>query len=298
MVELTSTQRQVLEALVTLYEKEGRMIKSKEVASLLGKDEGTVRNIIVWLKNVGLVESRTGPLGGYIPTLKAKELLSKTYPHPIAYGVIKIGEKPEQVLSIISMEIIEFFSYNQGKALVKVLGDTSFIKKGMKARIESIPKPRFVAEGIVDKIDHTVRQILVTLSNIVSIPDIKIGSIAKRNIIYLNMDDTLIEASRVLAKHGIRGAPVKDLDNNLVGFFTASDLARAIARGLKLNDPVVKALSRKDIVTINETADIFDAIRTMDSNGVGRLVVINNDGAPVGIITRTDILKLMAGMKR
>ncbi len=297
MVELTMTQRQVLETLVTLYEEKKRMIKSKEVARILGKDEGTVRNIIVWLKNVGLVESRTGPLGGYIPTLKARELLRKTYSHPIAYGVVKLGDKHERVLNIISMEILNLFSHESAKALVKVLGDTSFVEKGMKTRIESIPKPRFIAEGYVEKVDNAVRQILVRITNILSIPEVRVGDIARRNIIFLEGSQTLIEASKILSKHGIRGAPVKE-NNKLIGFFTASDLARAIARGLTPSDRVRDALSRRDIVTLNEQADIFDAISLMESQNVGRLVVVDSSNNPVGIITRTDILKLMTGLNR
>ncbi len=292
------TQRQVLETLVNLYEEKKGMIKSKEVASILGKDEGTVRNIIVWLKNVGLVESRTGPLGGYIPTLKAKELLKRSYGHPIAYGVVKLGERREHLLNIISMEILNLFSQEPGKAFIKVLGDTSFIDRGMKARIESIPKPRFIAEGYVEKIDNAVRQILVRLINIISIPEIKVGEIAKRNVIYLDANQTLLEAATIISRHGIRGAPVRDEDYRLVGFFTASDLARAIARGFKPSDKVHEALTRRDVITISEHADIFDAISLMESHGIGRLILVDSNNNPNGIITRTDILKLMAGLRR
>jgi len=292
------TQRQVLETLVSLYEERKRMIKSKEVASVLGKDEGTVRNIIVWLKNVGLVESRTGPLGGYIPTLKAKELLKRSYNHPIAYGVVKLGDRREHVLNIISMEILNLFSHEHGKALIKVLGDTSFITRGMKTRIESIPKPLFIAEGYVEKVDNAVRQILVRLTNIISIPEVKVGEIARRNVIYLDANQTLLEAATIMSRHGIRGAPVKEGENKLVGFFTASDLARAIAKGLKPSDKVRKTLTRGEVITISEHADIFDAISLMESHGIGRLILVDTNGNPVGIITRTDILKLMAGLNR
>jgi predicted transcriptional regulator len=202
------------------------------------------------------------------------------------------------MLNIISMEILDLFSQEQGKALIKVLGDTSFITRGMKARIESIPKPRFIAEGYVEKVDNAVRQILVRLTNIISIPEIKVGEIAKRTIIYLDADQTLLEASTILSRHGIRGAPVREDGGNLVGFFTASDLARAIAKGLKPSDKVRRALSRRDVITISQQADIFDAISLMESHGIGRLVLVDSNNNPIGIITRTDILKLMAGLKR
>lgn len=51
------------------------MIKSKEVADVINKDEGTVRNIILSLKVLGLIDSKPGPNGGYMPTLKAYEVI-------------------------------------------------------------------------------------------------------------------------------------------------------------------------------------------------------------------------------
>ena len=72
---LTISQREVLEALIRLYEQKRRLIKSKEIAELINRDEGTVRNIILSLKSLGLVESKTGPSGGYMPTLKAYEVM-------------------------------------------------------------------------------------------------------------------------------------------------------------------------------------------------------------------------------
>jgi len=39
---LSLTQREILLALIELYNKTKSMIKSKEVADMIGKDEGTV----------------------------------------------------------------------------------------------------------------------------------------------------------------------------------------------------------------------------------------------------------------
>jgi len=53
LVTLTESQKQILKTLIELYEKKGKrqMVKSREVARALGKDEGTVRNVIMWLKS-------------------------------------------------------------------------------------------------------------------------------------------------------------------------------------------------------------------------------------------------------
>jgi len=83
MQNLSSTQREILLALVELYNRQKKMIKSKEVADMISKDEGTVRNIILSLKVLGLVDSKPGPNGGYLPTLKAYEFIKNPTLLPI-----------------------------------------------------------------------------------------------------------------------------------------------------------------------------------------------------------------------
>jgi predicted transcriptional regulator len=51
------------------------------------------------------------------------------------------------------------------------------------------------------------------------------------------------------------------------------------------------------IVTVEEELMISDAIEIMNKNKIGRLIVVNNDNIPVGIVTRTDLLDKIAGLK-
>jgi predicted transcriptional regulator len=64
MEGLSFTQREILRALVKLYDKTQRLVKSTDIAKELGKDDGTIRNVILSLKSLGLIESKTGPRGG------------------------------------------------------------------------------------------------------------------------------------------------------------------------------------------------------------------------------------------
>ena len=49
---------------------------------------------------------------------------------------------------------------------------------------------------------------------------------------------------------------------------------------------------------MREDDDLLKAMRLMDKYDVGRLVVVDAIGTPKGILTRTDILRLIAGLER
>jgi predicted transcriptional regulator len=79
-----------------------------------------------------------------------------------------------------------------------------------------------------------------------------------------------------------------------VGIITTTDIARAYSEGnLKAT---VEEYMKKNVITIREDEDILDAIKLMDLYGVGRLVVVSAVGEPVGIVTRTDVLRRLSAI--
>ena len=299
MKVLTSLQREVLETLVRLYEQNKRMIKSKEVAEVLGKDEGTIRNVIMWLKSLGLVESRTGPAGGYMPTLKAYEVIGFQTPvmGQVTYGQVIIEKERNQYrYAALDMEIIGIFGSESMKAVVTVSGNITPIEKGDSVRVESVPTRKFALEGVIEKVSREARQLMIRINKMTVIPDIKVGNLISRKLLTVKHDMSVRDVARFLYNHGIRGAPIVDDKNSIIGFITTTDISMLIARGENLEAPIENYM-RKTVFTINEDESLYEAMRYMEFNGVGRLVVIDYGGKPVGIITRTDILKALIAFK-
>ncbi|MEB3847164.1 MAG: CBS domain-containing protein [Desulfurococcales archaeon] len=299
MVVLTETQRAVLKTLVDLYEKHGRkrMIKSREVARVLGKDEGTVRNVIMMLKNMGLVESRTGPAGGYVPTLKAYEALGTVTAYStIGYGyIIVYTPDGEKRLSALHMEILNLFSPEKPKAVTRVGGDLSVLQPGLRVRIESGPRGKLIVEGVISKVNPQGNEILVDIDKLVIIPDEIVGKIANRKLFVLDGNMSVREAARELHARKIRGAPVVDEEGRVAGFITTTDIAMIVGMGGDLDAPIKKYM-RRSVFTINERETIIEAMKLMDVYGIGRLLVVDNAGNPVGIVTRTDILRFILSL--
>ncbi len=300
MVTLTDSQKQILKTLIELYEKKGRkaMVKSREVAQALGKDEGTVRNVIMWLKSMGLVESRTGPAGGYVPTLKAYEVLGRTAKvSSLGYGYLIVQKNGNRIRMPVShMEIMDVFGSDYPRALVRVGGDLSILERGDKIRVESSPTKRLIIEGFVVNINPQAGEVLVDIEKFVVIPDELVGRVASRRLYTLRHDMTVREAAKNLYSRGIRGAPVVDDTGRVVGFLTTTDIAMIIGHGGGLDEPISKYM-RRNVFTINENETIIEAIRLMDFYSVGRLLVVDNTGNPVGIITRTDILRFILALQ-
>lgn len=302
MVTLTESQKLILRTLIELYEKKGRkgMVKSREVANAIGKDEGTVRNVIMWLKSMGLVESRTGPAGGYVPTLKAYEVLGNVSSQivGIGYGYMIVHKEGGGTLRYPAthMEILNVFTGERIRALIRVGGDVSKINVGDRVRVESTPDRRLVVEGQVSRVNPQANEVLVDVDKLVVIPDELVGRVASKPLYMLQEDMTVREAARNLYNRGIRGAPVVDSNGRVVGFLTTTDIAMIVGLGGDLDEKISKYM-RRNVFTINENETILEAMRLMDFYGVGRLLVVNNSGSPVGIVTRTDILRFILALQ-
>ena len=87
-----------------------------------------------------------------------------------------------------------------------------------------------------------------------------------------------------------------DDNKRIIGFITTTDIAMVVANREDLDAPVSKYM-RRNVFAIGINESIIEAMRLMDFHGVGRLVVIDNNGNPAGIITRTDILRFIIGLK-
>ena len=67
-MELTPIQKEILTALINLYRTKKHAIKGEDIAEVIQRNPGTVRNQMQSLKALGLVEGVPGPKGGYKAT--------------------------------------------------------------------------------------------------------------------------------------------------------------------------------------------------------------------------------------
>ena len=150
-------------------------------------------------------------------------------------------------------------------------------------------------DGVVVGRDDMDNILLLDTTAIRSIPKKTVFDVASKDLINLNSKDSIKEAAIILSNEGIEGAPVVK-NGHIVGILTLSDIILAIANDNEsLN---VEDIMSKHIITVDKDVMIADAIEIMYKNKIGRLIVIDKDSTnPIGIITRTDLLDQIAGLK-
>ena len=284
MATLSDSVYNVLKALVELYNKEGMPVKSRDIANLLGIHEGYVRNMLSILKSMGLVVSKAGPHGGYIPTSKAIDMLSRqTFSIPIT----SLGNVVGYALDVTLIGLLSDRPY----ASMRVIGDLSgYVDREVK--IGPLPSG-LVLIGKVIKADI---ESLVEIISIVSIPRTSVKSIMTPNPITARPDDPLSSYIKLFVEKRYRGIPVVDKDRRPVGLLMASKVMEALA-SCRLEAKVQDVMVRNPPI-IHEDEDIHEAIRLMVSSGIGRLLVVDSEERLVGIVTRTDILRRIATLEQ
>lgn len=101
----------------------------------------------------------------------------------------------------------------------------------------------------------------------------------------------LREVEQILLRYGHTGVPVAQ-DDKLVGIISRRDVDKAIKHGLE--HAPVKGFMTKDVVVVDANASWEDVQRTMVQHDIGRVPVLE-DGNLVGIVSRSDILRIVHG---
>ena len=293
---LTSVQKEILQTLINLYQSSnGKSIKGEDIAEVMGRNPGTIRNQMQSVRSLGLVKGVPGPRGGYKPTIEAYHSLNiSVSDRDSKVPIYKNGKRLED----ISVAKIEFTSVPQPtecEAAIKVLGSIKDLNLGDVIRIGPTPVNNLGVMGEIVGRDDMDNILLVDTTTIRSIPKKSVGDIASKDVISFKVDCSVKEAAKKLNSHEIDGAPVIK-DGKVVGMFTVTDLVKAIAEDRE-NDTVGDLMSR-NVVIVNEDLKIANAIEVMLKKSISRLIIADNDQNLHGIVTRTDLIDSITNLEQ
>lgn len=123
-----------------------------------------------------------------------------------------------------------------------------------------------------------------------------------RDVVTVGPDTPLLEVSSLMSEKRIRRVPVVE-NGRLLGIITYGDIRAAqpsSARGLDMAEiharlAQVRAASvmTRRLVTVNQDATIGQAAELMLNHAISGLPVVNEAGKLVGIITESDIFRLV-----
>ena len=290
-LELTQIQKDILYALVTIYKnKGGGSVKGEEIAELINRNPGTVRNQMQALRSLGLVEGVPGPKGGYRPTSKAYEMLSITsYEESVKVPVVVNGEPQDD----LSAEEIDFPTLSHPKvcqARIRIIGNIRKISPNDRIVVGPTPVNELMVFGKVVGRDDTENTVVVDIEKIVALPKETVGEYMSTPIHTIKAGDVVENAAKELAEREIYCMPVMK-GKEFVGIFTLDHVAAAVKEG-KLKG-AVEEIMRPKIVSVEKDITLGEALRIMNDENV-RILVVKSEGKPVGVITDQKILRQIA----
>lgn len=288
-MELTPIQREILTALVNLYRQNKSAIKGEDIAEIINRNPGTVRNQMQSLKALGLVEGVPGPKGGYKATGATYEALS--IDEIESEVVVPIFKNHQRIDNLTAAEI-SFTTVRHPdtcNGIIRILGDIRGFDTGDVIQVGPTPVNKLVIRGTVIGRDDTSNALLFSITEMVSLPKRPIKEYVKDKTITIPANATIQDAARIFIKNNIHGAPVDD-KGNIVGIVTYTDIGNTIASGkinLKIRD-----IMTKDIISVDGNTALYDVVKVFDEKKIGRLMVMQ-DGKYKGIISKTDVLHEM-----
>jgi tRNA nucleotidyltransferase (CCA-adding enzyme) len=105
----------------------------------------------------------------------------------------------------------------------------------------------------------------------------------------VHRESSINDAYLTLIRSGFSGLPVVDDEGMLVGIIARRDMEKAIHHGLQ-NAPI-KSFMSPQIIGVSPRDSIYTIRNLMVENDIGRVPVIKA-GKPIGIITRSDLLRV------
>jgi len=227
-----------------------------------------------------------------LPVTNNKELVGIISERDIAnkLGSSKYESMPASRLHISSVMVKDVFTVPQTMQLEDVA------KVMLENGIGSVPvmdDEKMV--GIVSKADF------VTLATGIAFDKIAVKEIMSKDVTYVSPTERLVHARRLMLEDHVGRLPVID-DEKLVGMITSKDLMRAFIDFRKkvpekYQKSQIKEVLVEDIMSINPTfvtkdMSITEVSEIIIETGFNGLPVVEDDKV-VGIITQTDILKLI-----
>jgi predicted transcriptional regulator len=288
-MDLSLIQKDILITLITLYHQHSHSIKGEDIADMIQRNPGTVRNQMQALKAIGLVDGVPGPKGGYIPTALAyKELNLNVSEGDYDVRISRDGE----IISGAKVQEIDFTTLCHPDichAVIKLFGSAKLFEIGDQITIGPTPVNKLLLRGEVFGKDESKQLLLIATSEMISLPKKSIKAYMSSPLKTLKRNHTLHDALVLFNKDRIHGAPIVD-NGKLAGIITMSDIAKAVEKKLPLTTKV-DAVMTTDVVEVPSDTKLFEVIRRFKELEIGRLIVVD-DGKPVGILTQSDIIKV------
>jgi CBS domain-containing protein len=124
---------------------------------------------------------------------------------------------------------------------------------------------------------------------LVNIP-VELKSIVKQPI-SIPPNTSILDARDILIRHRI-GRLIIEFNKRPIGIVTEKDISKSVSvfSGKPIAKILVRDIMSKDLITIQPETSIYDCARLMKKHDISSVIVENNRGKLVGVVTKTDLV--------
>jgi CBS domain-containing protein len=111
----------------------------------------------------------------------------------------------------------------------------------------------------------------------------------RKQVYCISNQATVAEAARYLKERGIRAAGVCNLSGKVIGVVSQSDISdKVAAENYRPSEVKVQAIASSNLVKVTPEATCQEAALMMTAKGIYHLIVEENDGTFLGMVSLRD----------
>lgn len=118
-----------------------------------------------------------------------------------------------------------------------------------------------------------------------------VKDIMRTSLVTLSPGETVETAVRVMKENNIGSVLIVDA-GKLVGIFTERDLLTMVASGAGLGKKLGDVMTR-NVITVKPEDPVVKAVCKMVEHNIRHVPVVDDSGAPLGMVSARDVLRNM-----
>jgi len=120
-----------------------------------------------------------------------------------------------------------------------------------------------------------------------------IGS--RKEVYFITEETSVMQAAQYLREKQVRSVGVVDSAGKLTGVISQSDISDKVAAENRNPESMrVNEIMTRNLLTVTPEMSFEDSLRAMEQNGVYHLLVLDGENRYQGMLSVSDLLKVMA----
>jgi CBS domain-containing protein len=107
----------------------------------------------------------------------------------------------------------------------------------------------------------------------------------------VTQEATLLDIVKIMATHNVGLVAVVDEAGRPLGVVSERDVIRALARGVQLSAKAIEVGTRGNLLTAKVEDDIYSVIKKMRERGTRHILVVDDAGKLVGVVSIKDLVE-------